>query len=883
MRNRILSCCGFGHVFLMAIFLIPFMVPTPVSGQPSGISTDSVKTEKIFFAEWLGIPVQTIASPLFSEQNNLKNKPYSDEELLRFETVPAKELQPGLHQTNPTSKDVIWEKAISDSSGVIIASRPNDTPGIAWLATWIHTDRWLTGSLEIKGAMMFSVWLDGTKLGDKVRIGTDDKPGEFTQGLKLEQGAHLLLIKVVLPAKYSFTPRLAGTFEVKAPFGKGNIMVSTDPTNIKNIHHILDGLKITGMELSADGRYSLVQYRQSLPPSDASETWSEIIETQSHKLIYSFRNARVWNVDWLPSSDRISYIAGQNEKSTIYLLDFEKGNIVPLLQDVEKLSGYRWSPDERFLIYTLWEEPEKKEEVMRKVDGMPDRQPGWRNRSFLYKYDVGTGTRTRLTWGNQSTYLADISPDGSKMLFSQSYPDFSERPYSRQNLFIMDLKSYRLDTIQYEDLWGVSARFSPDGKYLLATGGPSSFGGAGLNLSPMKIPHNSDIQIFLYKISDKSLKCLSLNFNPSVEDVFWHPLDQQIYVVAIDQDQRKLFRLEMPAEKFVPIETGVEYLTSISFASKSQWVIYQGNQANHWPCWYTINLKNLKYGIYQDPEAKNYREVALGEVKNWDFTASTGVKVTGRVYYPPGFDSTAKYPVIVYYYGGITPVGRTFGGRYPFNIWAGHGYLVYVLQPSGAIGFGQEFSSAHVNNWGTTVADEIIEGTKQFLEAHPYADKARVGCAGASYGGFMTMLLLTRTDIFAAAVAHAGISSISSYWGEGYWGYSYSAGASANSFPWNNQELYVGQSPLFHADKIHTPLLLTHGDEDTNVPPGESIQMYTALKLLQRPVELVLVKGENHHIITYSKRILWHNTIMAWWDKQLKDQPEWWEELYPGK
>jgi dipeptidyl aminopeptidase/acylaminoacyl peptidase len=60
-----------------------------------------------------------------------------------------------------------------------------------------------------------------------------------------------------------------------------------------------------------------------------------------------------------------------------------------------------------------------------------------------------------------------------------------------------------------------------------------------------------------------------------------------------------------------------------------------------------------------------------------------------------------KYPVIVYYYGGIRPVGRTFGGRYPFNLWAGNDYLVYVLQPSGAVGFGQEFSAAHVNNWGT--------------------------------------------------------------------------------------------------------------------------------------------------------------------------------------
>jgi dipeptidyl aminopeptidase/acylaminoacyl peptidase len=147
----------------------------------------------------------------------------------------------------------------------------------------------------------------------------------------------------------------------------------------------------------------------------------------------------------------------------------------------------------------------------------------------------------------------------------------------------------------------------------------------------------------------------------------------------------------------------------------------------------------------------------------------------------------------------------------------------------------------------------------------------------------MTMLLTTRTDIFAAAISHAGISSISSYWGVGNWGYAYSAEATADSYPWNAKDLYVDQSPLFNADKVTTPLLLLTGDSDTNVPPGESIQLYTALKILGKEVELVTVKDEDHHIFGYKNRIEWHNTIMAWWDKYLKNQEDWWNELYPTK
>ncbi len=828
---------------------------------------------------WLKLQPHELEYPAFNELENTKGKVFEDERFLNFNEWDFNGHFPKQDKIIRSFKGQEWRWKYSSEPMISYVSAASN-PVVAYVATYLWADEWLKGTLEIRSHAMLKVWLDGKELGTKTITDTD-KPGRVSKEVKLERGKHLLLIKTVLPADSVKTWTINGYFIHEQEKGfESKLSFSNSPVNRKNIFHMLDGIKLTDIDLSPDGKYYLVSYRQSLPPSDNAERWTELRRTDSRHLIHSFRHSDIGQIRWMPKTNSISYTAAKNKITKMYRLDVENSGITEIFTAPEKFTGYEWSPDESYIVYSVNEEPEKNESPMVQVLGMADRQSWWRNRSFLYKYDLNSGIHQRLTWGNLTTSLHDISPDGSKILFSQAYPDYQQRPFSKQNLFILNLENMKLDTIFTDEKWSVDPVFSPDGKFLLATGGPSAFDNSGKNTKGDLVT-NYDQQAYIYNLQNKEVSAFTRNFDPSINSVYWHPLDNQIYLDVTEGDYKRLYQYDVKKNVFKKVETGVDHLASIDFASSALMAVYSGNPSNKYPSTYTLNLKNLKYDLFEDPEASNYQHVEFGEVKNWNFTASSGIEISGRVYYPPGFDPSKKYPVIVYYYGGITPVGRTFGGRYPFNLWAGHDYLVYVLQPSGAIGFGQDFSAEHMNNWGKTVADEIIEGTKKFLEAHPFANREKVGCAGASYGGFMTMLLMTRTDIFAAAISHAGISSISSYWGEGFWGYAYSAEASADSYPWNNRSLYIDQSPLFNADKIKTPLLLLTGDSDTNVPPGESIQLYTALKILGRPVELVMVKGEDHHIVTYNKRIQWHNTIMAWWDKYLKDLDGWWDELYP--
>jgi dipeptidyl aminopeptidase/acylaminoacyl peptidase len=495
---------------------------------------------------------------------------------------------------------------------------------------------------------------------------------------------------------------------------------------------------------------------------------------------------------------------------------------------------------------------------------------------------VPDGVVRRLTAGELSTDAAAIHPDGRRLLFTRTTVDYENRPYSRTELCSLDLATLQTERL-WEGGWYSGCAWSPDGERLMLMGGPTMFGDLGVNVPDGRIPNDYDTQLYLFDPQTRQAQAVSREFNPSINSCAWNKATGQVLVSANDGERVRLYTFHPADGRFTPVAAMVDVVSDFDVATATDWALYYGTSVTSPQALYLLNLTTGESRLLREPTAESFARVQMGEVRDWSFVNERGDTIEGRVHLPPDFDPQKKYPAIVYYYGGTSPVTRDFGGRYPKNWWAAQGYVVYVLQPSGTYGYGQAFSSWHVNDWGKVVADEIIDGTKKFLAAHPYVDPKRVGCIGASYGGFMTMLLQTRTDMFAAAVSHAGISSIASYWGEGWWGYTYNSVSAANSFPWNRPDIYIDQSALFSADKIHTPLLLLHGSADTNVPPGESTQLYIALKLLGREVELVQVLGENHLVMNHTNRVIWYKTIVAWFDRWLKNQPQYWDELYRDK
>ncbi len=801
---------------------------------------------------------QEIYMPAFSEVKNIEGKAFEASNLLSSTKV---EINSNLHS---------WKTIEVDADSLVLNEIGENN--LVLLSTYLSVDRWTKSTLNICLNAYYKVYVDNKLI--KTKKSSDLKNTKIE--LELNSGNHEIIIKAITSDK---DLKIAANFE----YAEGFENCSTTDKNPKRYLTIDDIMnsKSVSASISPSGKYALINYSEVVDNSGKSKKHSVIYDLENKKNITVLRNKSITNVSWLPRTDRISYSVSFEKKAEIFVYDILSGDEKLIASGISDLSRFTWSPTENYIIYSNHIKGEKPDDLKR-IFGNDDRLPNFRDYSYLFKIDVPTGNITQLSSGNNSASLHDIKEDGSKILFSTSKMDYSEVPFRKQNLYELDIETNELTVVWENKIYAGSATYSPDGNQLLVQGGPECFDSIGANVSEGRIPNSYDSQLYFYDIETKEVEPLTKDFDPSIRSAHWSK-DNQLYISVTERDYRNLYIYSFKTKQFTKIDLQVEMLGKIDYAYSKPIAVYTGTSISTPNKLYTLDLKTENTSVIDYPEKEKFNNINFGETEPWNFTNKNETTIYGRVYYPPNYDATKKYPVIVNYYGGTSPIGRSFGGRYPINTWAASGYIVYVLQPSGATGFGQDFSALHVNGWGFDAIDDVIDGTKKFLEEHPSAHTENVGCIGASYGGYTTMLLQTRTDIFKTAISHAGISSITSYWGEGYWGYSYSAGATKGSYPWNRKDIYVENSPIYNADKFQNSILLLHGTVDTNVPVGESLQYYAALKLLGKDVEMVLVDGENHWIVDYKKRIKWHYTIMSWFDKKLKDQSEQWDDMYPEK
>ncbi len=743
-----------------------------------------------------------------------------------------------------------------------------------------YTDLYIETEFEIVCANMFELYIDGKLVATKSTLQDSvTEQSTFKYMHKFEpMKVYEVAIKLLSQPSDKCSPKVKVDLPAITEESQVRCFAAADRKRFYELTDNFIGTRVARVSISPCGKYALTMYSERFSTKKMSY-YNVLTENRTSKVIMPRLAA---NVKWMPRTSKLYY----TEKA---LVGYEVLTINPNSLEEEVLiesvpeAQFVWSPAEDYLVLTVKEEARKNDSKLTTYHASQYDRVYGRSRTHLAKYDIGTGVSERITFGNYSSQLNDISADGKKLLFTTAVTDYSVRNASLVSLYEVDMQNFDVDTILNNQEFLNQAVYSPDGKELLITAGPEAFDKVGMNCGEHKIPNNYDTQAYILNRESGKVTPITRDFNPAISAVYsWNAGNNNIYVKAENGMCESLYAYDVKANKWQQLTTPESVIRSFSIDNKGVMAVYSGLSMGNSSKAYTYEVKKDKSTLFADPMKDVYDGIELGEVEDFTFKSEDGTDIEGYVCFPPYYDNSKKYPMIVYYYGGTSPSQKWNEFYYGAHLFASRGYIVYVVNPSGTTGYGQEFSARHVNTWGIRTADEIIEGVERVCEKYTSVNKERIGCIGASYGGFMTQYLLTRTDMFAGAVSHAGISNIASYWGEGFWGLGYSYTASAESYPWNNPKLYVEQSPLFSADKITTPLLLVHGGEDTNVPLGESVQMYNALKRLGKTVEFIEVSGEDHTIIrSLDRQILWHNAIMAWFSKTLQVNAQWWDAQYP--
>lgn len=708
-------------------------------------------------------------------------------------------------------------------------------------------------SVDVKGLKDFQVFVDGKKAS-----------GE----LKLEPGTHDVVVK------YLGGDEKASVSVVRSKGGE--LVFRGDGRHIYSLDVNSMGAACAGVDISPNGKFVVLGHRMTME-SGKDDIYYELIEAATGKVLYRTRE----RLSWLPKRDMLWSTRSTVSGRDLIVTDPATGEESVLARGIPS-GAFTIAPTEDYLIYSMETEGPKEGEV-HQILTPDDRQPGWRDRSYLAKYDIATGLLQPITFGYHNSWLNDISDDGKYLIFSTSRERLTKRPTTLYSFWKMDVATLEAECFVEDDGFVNEALFSPDGSKVVLMGSGEAFGGRFAEVKEGQIPNAYQYLLFLMDLSDRSVKHLTAKFGPAVASMDWNRADGKIYYKTDEKDVQTVYRVDPKSRKIEKLPMSEEYLPVVAVAPYATSLVYYGQSLSNGDRAYLMDTKKLREQKLYDFDAERFGEYDLGEGFGYEFTSTRGDRINCFYVLPSDFDASKKYPMLVHYYGGCSPSARYCFGAYSPQVYAAQGYVFLVVNPSGAAGFGQEFAARHVNTAGDVVADDIIEATQNFCKDHPYVDVSKIGCFSASYGGFMTQLLLTKTDMYRTGISHAGISDHTSYWGEGYWGYSYSEVSMADSYPWTRKDLYVDRSPLYNADKIHTPLLFLHGSVDTNVPIGESIQMFTALKLLGQDTAFVVVDGSNHQVREYGLRRQWLRTIFAWFAKYLKDDPTWWDELYPPK
>ena len=365
---------------------------------------------------------------------------------------------------------------------------------------------------------------------------------------------------------------------------------------------------------------------------------------------------------------------------------------------------------------------------------------------------------------------------------------------------------------------------------------------------------------------------LTANWDGSVEAFKWSKDGKKVYFIAAVDGTKQLFEVNFPG--LTKIAMTVNQVTNGDFDIDDivditdNIAILTRNDMNHALEVYSYDLKKKTWLQITKVNNDAYAKLSLPKYERRYVTTTDGKKMLVWVILPPNFDKTKKYPTLLYCQGGPqSPLTQFYSFRWNFSLMASQGYILVAPNRRGMYGHGQAWNEQISKDWGGQVMDDYLSAIDD-VSKESYVDKARLGCIGASYGGYSVFYLAgIHNNRFKTFIAHDGVFNTQSMFGTteevffNYWDFGGAYWEKDNKVA---QKSYTTFNPINYVDKWNTPILIIQGGIDYRVPIGQGQEAFQAAQLRGIKSRLLYFPQENHWVLKPQNAMVWQSEFYKW-------------------
>ncbi len=365
---------------------------------------------------------------------------------------------------------------------------------------------------------------------------------------------------------------------------------------------------------------------------------------------------------------------------------------------------------------------------------------------------------------------------------------------------------------------------------------------------------------------------LTAAWDGTVDNFLWSQDAKKIYFVAPIDGTKQLFEVNFPGMTKIAIR--VNQLTNGDFdvndlvAISGENIIVTRTDMNHAAEIYSYNLTNNTWVQISNINTETYSKLTLSKTEKRYVTTTDGKKMLVWVIYPPNFDATKKYPTLLFCQGGPqSPLTQSYSFRWNFSLMASQGYIVVAPNRRGMAGHGVAWNEQISKDWGGQVMKDYLSAIDA-VSKEKYVDKSRLGCVGASYGGYSVFYLAgIHNNRFKSFIAHDGVFNTQSMFGTteevffNNWDFGGAYWEKSNKVA---QKTYTTFNPANFVEKWNTPILIIQGGNDFRVPIGQSQEAFQAAQLRGVKSRFLYFPEENHWVLKPQNAQVWQREFYKW-------------------